>query len=101
MAAPPINITGAYTLTFVADPACQRLPETLRTPTYRATIAPAYLSFEGDSTAVLDRSESTISIAFGGAIEYCVLKNKADDPRNFCNSTRRSSGRDASLRCIG
>ena len=38
--APPVNIAGDYTLTFVADAACLDLPIELRTRTYAATIAP-------------------------------------------------------------
>ena len=38
--APPVNIVGNYTLTFVADSACTDLPPELRTRTYAATIVP-------------------------------------------------------------
>ena len=38
--APPVNISGDYTLTFIADSACVDLPEEVRTRTYAATIAP-------------------------------------------------------------
>ena len=37
----PVNITGDYTLTFVADGACAGFPEALRTRTYAATITPS------------------------------------------------------------
>jgi hypothetical protein len=36
--APPVDIAGAYRLTFVADPACTDLPEEVRSRTYDATI---------------------------------------------------------------
>ena len=36
--APPVNIAGDYTLTFVADSACADLPAEVRTRTYAATI---------------------------------------------------------------
>jgi hypothetical protein len=39
--APPVNIAGVYTLTFIADSACAAaLPAELRTRTYTATISP-------------------------------------------------------------
>ena len=38
--APPVNIAGDYTLTFLADSACAGLPEEVRTRTYAATITP-------------------------------------------------------------
>jgi hypothetical protein len=39
--APPVNIAGVYTLTFIADSACAAaLPAELRTRTYSATITP-------------------------------------------------------------
>jgi hypothetical protein len=50
--APPVNIAGDYTLTFVADRACAGLPSDLLTRTYAATIrganpaSPANTSFE-------------------------------------------------------
>jgi hypothetical protein len=37
--APPVSIAGDYTLTFIADSACD-LPDELRTRTYMATITP-------------------------------------------------------------
>ena len=38
--APPVEIAGDYTLTFIADSTCEDLPDELRTRTYTATIAP-------------------------------------------------------------
>jgi hypothetical protein len=38
--APPVNIAGNYTLTFVTDPVCTDVPAALRTRTYLATILP-------------------------------------------------------------
>ena len=38
--APPVDIAGHYTLTFVADPACSDVPTELHTRTYAATIVP-------------------------------------------------------------
>jgi hypothetical protein len=38
--APPVNIAGDYTLTFLADSACAGLPDEVRTRTYAATITP-------------------------------------------------------------
>jgi hypothetical protein len=38
--APPVNIAGDYTLTFIADSACPDLPAEVRTRTYSATISP-------------------------------------------------------------
>ena len=37
----PVDITGNYTLTFIADSACSDLPSELRTRTYGATITPS------------------------------------------------------------
>ena len=37
---PPVNLSGDYTLTLTADPACATLPEELRTRTYDTTIRP-------------------------------------------------------------
>jgi len=39
--APPVNIAGDYTLTFIADSACTELPNELQTRTYAATVTPA------------------------------------------------------------
>ena len=38
--APPVNMAGDYTLTFIADSACVDLPNEVRTRTYAATITP-------------------------------------------------------------
>jgi hypothetical protein len=38
--APPVNMAGDYTLTFIADRACVGLPDDVRTRTYAATITP-------------------------------------------------------------
>ena len=38
--APPVNIAGDYTVTFIADSACVDLPSEVRTRTYAATITP-------------------------------------------------------------
>ena len=38
--APPVNMAGDYTLTFIADSACVGLPDAVRTRTYAATITP-------------------------------------------------------------
>jgi hypothetical protein len=40
--APPVNMTGDYTLTFIADRACVGLPDEVRTRTYGATITPSH-----------------------------------------------------------
>jgi len=40
--APPVNMAGDYTLTFVADSACVGLPDDMRTRTYAATITPSH-----------------------------------------------------------
>jgi len=40
--APPVNMTGDYTLTFIADSACVGLPDDVRTRTYAATITPSH-----------------------------------------------------------
>ena len=43
--APPVNIAGDYTLTFIADSACAAaLPEELRTRNYAATITPGAIN---------------------------------------------------------
>jgi hypothetical protein len=39
--APPVNVAGDYTLTFIANSACATIPSELRTRTYAATIAPS------------------------------------------------------------
>jgi len=38
--APPVDVAGVYSLTFIADPACPDLPNEVRTRTYKATITP-------------------------------------------------------------
>jgi hypothetical protein len=38
---PPVNPAGSYSLTMTADPACEGLPDELRTRTYDAAIAPS------------------------------------------------------------
>jgi hypothetical protein len=38
--APPVDIAGDYTLTFIADSSCSSIPSELRTRTYAATITP-------------------------------------------------------------
>ena len=40
--APPVNMAGDYTLTFIADSACVDLPDDVRTQTYAATITPSH-----------------------------------------------------------
>jgi len=40
--APPVNMAGDYTLTFIADSACVGLPDDVRTRTYAATITPSH-----------------------------------------------------------
>jgi Carboxypeptidase regulatory-like domain len=45
---PPVDLTGNFTLTFTADPACQSLPSQARSRTYHATMAPqGLLQLEG------------------------------------------------------
>ena len=39
--APPVNMAGTYTLTFVADSSCTQIPDDLRTRTYTATMTPS------------------------------------------------------------
>jgi hypothetical protein len=134
MIAPPVDIAGDYTLTFIADSTCASIPSELRTRSYAATIAPVsnpltrldtsftltaggspflenynnfpigvagdyaavmvyngedfglverigsgtYLAFSGEGRTSLGASPlSTISVAFDGAIDYCVLKSDA------------------------
>lgn len=36
--APPVNLAGNYTLTFIADSACAQLPAEVRTRSYQATV---------------------------------------------------------------
>jgi hypothetical protein len=43
--APPVQLAGEYTLTFVANRTCTNLPEELRSRTYEATIAPARINY--------------------------------------------------------
>jgi hypothetical protein len=38
--APPVDVAGVYSLTFIADPACPDLPNEVRTRTYQAMITP-------------------------------------------------------------
>lgn len=123
--APPVNIAGDYTLTFVADSACTHLPPEVRTRSYAATVTPGssatgfvlaatgasflngltgfgigvagdslglwlhgghdpalveqlapntYLAFSGVAAASVGSSPvSTISTAFDGWIDYCVM----------------------------
>jgi len=123
--APPVNIAGDYTLTFVADSACTDLPPEVRTRSYPATVVPAsgptsfvlaatgasflnrltgfdigvagnslglwlhgghdpalveqlapntYLAFSGVGAASVGSSTlSTLSTAFDGWIDYCVM----------------------------
>src|SRR5262249_11938595 len=42
VSAPPVNMAGDYTLTFIADSACVGLPDDMRTRTYAATITPSH-----------------------------------------------------------
>ena len=128
--APPVNIAGNYTLTFIADSSCTSIPSELRTRNYPSTIAPVsnllarpdtsltltaggafletydsfpigvagdyvvlsvyngedfglverigpgtYLGFYGESRTSIGTSPlSTISLAFDGAFDYCVLE---------------------------
>ena len=39
-AVPPVNVTGEYELTFVVDPSCPGLPDSVRTRRYTAAITP-------------------------------------------------------------
>ena len=123
--APPVNIAGDYTLTFVADSACTELPPEVRTRSYAATVVPGssstdfvlaakgasflnglmgfgigvagnslglwlhgghdptlveqlapntYLAFSGMGAASVGSSTgATISTAFDGWIDYCVM----------------------------
>ena len=56
----PIAVAGNYTLTISADPACDRLPDDVRTRTYAASVvingsstAPPNTSFNGTATGAL------------------------------------------------
>jgi hypothetical protein len=44
---PAVALAGNYTLTFIADSACAKLPEEVRTRSYDATISPGDLSWPG------------------------------------------------------
>jgi hypothetical protein len=57
--APPVNIAGDYTLSFIADSACTGIPNELRTRTYAATIAPQSNS--------LTRPDTLFTLTAGGA----------------------------------
>ena len=58
--APPVNLAGDYTLTFVADSTCGGLPNELRTRSYAVTIPPA--SSTGSANAYFP-------VAVSGALE--------------------------------
>jgi hypothetical protein len=51
--APPVEIAGDYTLTFVADSKCAGIPSELRTRTYNATITPRSDSHNPANTSFL------------------------------------------------
>jgi len=44
--APPVNIAGDYTVTFIADSTCTGLPDELRTRSYPATVTAQLLPYE-------------------------------------------------------
>jgi hypothetical protein len=44
---PAVDLAGNYTLTFIADSACVKLPERVRTLSYDATISPGDLNWPG------------------------------------------------------
>jgi len=48
--APPVNLAGNYTLTFVADSSCKQLPPEVRTRSYEATVTPIPKSRYPDNT---------------------------------------------------
>ena len=48
---PPVNLAGAYTLTFTADSACANLPDELRTRTYDATIQLQSVRYPGSANS--------------------------------------------------
>ena len=58
--ATPVDITGDYTLTFIADSSCTALPDEFRTRSYAATIAP-------DSSNPASPPGTSYSATFSGA----------------------------------
>jgi hypothetical protein len=60
---PPVALAGDYTLTFMADGTCPRLPDELRTRSYAATIGPADLNWPGYP----DHSESSFKLTAKGS----------------------------------
>ena len=68
--APPVNIAGVYTLTFIADSACAAaLPAELRTRTYAATITPGMSNtgyIIGVSGAVFGPQHNWFSVGVAG-----------------------------------
>ena len=72
--APPIDLRGDYTATLLADPACQGLPEELRTRTYRLTIQsgsgrfthPSFLTDYNELATYISGNQVTFSTEFDG-----------------------------------
>jgi hypothetical protein len=58
--APPVNMTGDYTLTFIADNACVGIPDDVRTRTYGATITPSH-------PATIPTANTNFQVALSGA----------------------------------
>ena len=83
--APPVNVAGSYTVTFVADSNCDSLPGEVRTRSYAATIAPSSyrpntaFSVTFDKTPFLEDYKSfTINVAGNDALFW--LGNLHGDP---------------------
>ncbi len=68
---PPANISGEYTLTITTDRSCSRLPDEVRTRTYKATITPGgrATAFQG---RVSDGRFVPVSPCVGGPPESCI-----------------------------
>ena len=77
--APPVNIAGEYTLTFIADSVCTTLPGELRTRAYTATIPAASSSNPADAYYLVSVNGRTFYqnnwnvISFGVAADYVAF----------------------------
>jgi hypothetical protein len=60
--APPVNIAGDYTLTFVVDDSCAGMPNELRTRSFAATIAP--------QTNPATRPDTSFALTLVGALFF-------------------------------
>jgi hypothetical protein len=68
-AAPPVDLDGAYLLTFAADPSCTSLPDAARQRSYEATISDGRASFH----LVSLRGASFVPATAGGYGAWNVL----------------------------